>query len=84
MRVKSVEEELSGSSPGLISGADHAEEQHHLQLDKGATLLGSSDHGDYPARMEFRAPGLQPLVSAANVSHVAITGEGVIDGAGQT
>jgi polygalacturonase len=55
-----------------------------LQLDKGATLLGSADHGDYPARMEFRAPGLQPLVSAVNASNVAITGEGVIDGAGQT
>jgi polygalacturonase len=55
-----------------------------LQLDKGATLLGSTDHGDYPAMMEFRAPGLQPLVSAVGASNVAITGEGVIDGAGET
>jgi polygalacturonase len=55
-----------------------------LQLDRGATLLGSADHGDYPARMEFRAPGLQPLVSATNAVNVAITGEGVIDGAGET
>lgn len=55
-----------------------------LQLDKGATLLGSTDHGDYPARMEFRAPGLHPLVSANHATNVAITGEGVIDGEGQT
>jgi polygalacturonase len=55
-----------------------------LQLDKGATLLGSADHGDYPAKTEFREPGLQSLVSATNASNVTITGEGVIDGAGET
>ncbi len=55
-----------------------------LQLDKGATLLGSSDHADYPAITEFRAPGLQALVSAANAVNVAITGQGVIDGAGES
>src|SRR5271166_4499085 len=55
-----------------------------LQLDKGATLLGSSDHADYPPKTEFRRPGLQALVSATNATNVAITGEGVIDGAGAT
>lgn len=55
-----------------------------LQLDKGATLLGSSDHADYPAKTEFRAPGLQSLLSATNAENVAITGEGVIDGAGES
>jgi len=55
-----------------------------LQLDKGATLLGSTDHADYPAKTEFREPGLQSLVSATNATNVAITGEGVIDGAGDT
>jgi polygalacturonase len=55
-----------------------------LQLDKGATLLGSTDHADYPAKTEFREPGLQALVSAVNATNVAITGEGVIDGAGET
>ena len=53
-----------------------------LQLDKGATLLGSSDHADYPAITEFRAPGRQALVSAVNSANVAITGEGIIDGNG--
>lgn len=55
-----------------------------FRLDKGATLLGSADHADYPAITEFREPGLQSLVSATNAEHVAITGEGVIDGAGET
>jgi len=55
-----------------------------LQLDKGATLLGSADHADYPPMTMFHLPDLQPLVSATNASHVAITGEGVIDGAGES
>ena len=55
-----------------------------MQLDKGATLLGSTDHRDYPVKTEFRAPGLQSLLSATHATHVAITGEGVIDGAGET
>ncbi|MGA7159347.1 MAG: glycoside hydrolase family 28 protein [Acidobacteriaceae bacterium] len=56
----------------------------NLHLDKGATLLGSSDHSDYPSITEFRAPGNQALVSATNAHNLSITGEGVIDGAGQS
>lgn len=55
-----------------------------LEVDKGATLLGSSDHQDYPVKTEFRAPGLQSLVSATNATDVSITGEGTIDGAGDS
>jgi polygalacturonase len=55
-----------------------------LDLDRGATLLGSSDHHDYPPKTEFRAPGLQSLVSATNATNVSITGDGVIDGAGDS
>lgn len=55
-----------------------------LELDKGATLLGSPDHKDYPAKTEFRAPGLQSLVSATNAENVAIVGEGTIDGNGES
>ena len=55
-----------------------------LQLDKGATLLGSPDHSDNPAKTEFRLPDVQSLVSATNASNVAITGEGVIDGNGES
>lgn len=55
-----------------------------LQLDKGATLLGSPDHADYPDKVEFRLPALQSLVSATNAENVAITGEGTIDGQGES
>ncbi|MFP5204545.1 MAG: glycoside hydrolase family 28 protein [Acidobacteriota bacterium] len=53
-----------------------------LELDKGATLLGSPDHGDYPQHTEFNLPDLQPLVSATHADNIAITGEGAIDGNG--
>ena len=55
-----------------------------LQLDKGATLFGSPDHADYPKKTEFRGPGYQSLVSATDVENVAITGEGTIDGNGES
>lgn len=55
-----------------------------LQIDNGATLLGSADHADYPPMTIFHLPDLQPLVSATNAIHVAITGEGVIDGNGES
>ena len=55
-----------------------------LHLDKGATLLGSPDHADYPAITQFRAPGLQALLSATNANNVSITGEGTIDGNGES
>ncbi len=55
-----------------------------LQLDRGATLLGSPDHADYPDKVEFRLPAVQSLVSATNAENVAITGEGTIDGQGES
>ena len=55
-----------------------------LQLDKGATLQGSADHADYPEKTEFRAPGLQSLVSATNAENITIRGEGTIDGGGES
>ena len=55
-----------------------------LQLDKGATLLGSPDHTDYPEITEFRLPGVQALVSATNAENVSITGKGTIDGQGES
>jgi polygalacturonase len=55
-----------------------------LELEKGATLLGSPDHADYPAKTEFRSPGLQSLVSATHAENVAISGEGAIDGQGES
>ncbi len=55
-----------------------------LQLEKGATLLGSPDHQDYPPHDEFRLPDLQPLVSAVHAANVSIVGEGIIDGNGES
>ncbi len=53
-----------------------------LELKKGATLLGSPDHDDYPEITEFHAQGHQALLGAVNAENVAIKGEGVIDGNG--
>jgi polygalacturonase len=55
-----------------------------FHLDKGATLLGSPDHGDYPEKTEFRLPAVQSLVSATNAENIAIDGNGVIDGNGES
>jgi polygalacturonase len=55
-----------------------------LHLDKGATLLGSPDHADYPPKIEFHVPDAQPLIGATNAENVAITGEGTIDGNGKS
>ena len=55
-----------------------------LQLDKGATLLGSADHADYKPKTLFRVPDLQPLIGAENATNIAIVGEGTIDGNGET
>jgi polygalacturonase len=55
-----------------------------FELAAGAVLLGSPDHGDYPAKTEFRNPGLQSLVSATHAEDIAITGSGVIDGNGES
>jgi polygalacturonase len=54
-----------------------------LDVAAGATLLGSPDHGDYPATTVFREPGMQSLISAANAHDIAITGTGTIDGNGK-
>lgn len=57
-----------------------------LELDAGATLLGSRDPADYPlveTRFEGkRVQGHAALVSARNAVNVAIVGRGTIDGNG--
>jgi polygalacturonase len=53
-----------------------------LELEKGATLLGSPIHADYPAHPEFQEPGKLPLVGAVGAVNVTIRGEGTIDGSG--
>jgi polygalacturonase len=55
-----------------------------LHLDKGATLLGSPDHADFPPKVEFKVPDAQPLIGATDAENIAITGEGTIDGNGKS
>jgi polygalacturonase len=56
----------------------------NFHLEAGATLLGSPDHADYPPHTEFHLPDLQPLVGAIGATNIAITGEGTIDGNGES
>ena len=55
-----------------------------FDIAKDATLMGSPDHADYPAKTELRAPGTQSLVSATNAEKIAIIGGGTIDGNGES
>lgn len=71
---------LSGGT--FVSGPIVLKSNITLDVEKGATLLGSPDHADYPRKTEFRAPGYQAFVSAVNAENVAVTGGGVIDGNG--
>jgi polygalacturonase len=73
---------LSGGT--FLSGPVVLKSNITLSLAKDATLFGSPDHADYPAITEFRAPGTQSLVRAANAENIAITGEGTIDGNGES
>jgi len=68
----------------FVSGPIVLKSNITLDLAKDAILLGSSDHADYPAITEFRAPGTQSLVRAANAENIAITGSGTIDGNGES
>ena len=54
-----------------------------LEIDSGATLLGSQDPADYPKMVEMREDAVQPLISASNAQDITIRGGGVIDGAGE-
>jgi polygalacturonase len=68
----------------FLSGPIVLKSNINLDIAKGTTLQGSANHDDYPKKTEFRNPGLQSLVSATDASNVSITGDGVIDGAGES
>lgn len=53
-----------------------------LDVEAGATLLGSPNHDDYPVIDVFGARGHQSLISASHADDLAITGGGAIDGNG--
>ena len=54
-----------------------------LDVEKGATLLGSQNFADYPPAVELRQPAVEPLIGAKNAVDITIRGGGTIDGAGQ-
>jgi polygalacturonase len=53
-----------------------------LDIETGATLLGSPDHSVYPLMTVFGAKGRQSLVSVTDAEDLTITGGGTIDGNG--
>ncbi len=54
-----------------------------VDLQAGATLLGSQDVGDYPRQVEMKEMWLQPLVSTVGAKNVTIHGGGTLDGNGE-
>jgi polygalacturonase len=72
---------LSGGT--FLSGPILLKSGSTLDVEKGATLLGSADRADYPKVTFARQTTVQPLVSAVNAENVTIHGGGVIDGNGQ-
>lgn len=53
-----------------------------LDVEAGATLLGTPDHDAYPVTDVFGARGHLSLISASHAQDVTITGGGTIDGNG--
>jgi len=71
------------ASGTFLSGPIVLKSRIKLEVDAGATLLGSQDKADYPEVEELRERALQPLISAANSESITITGGGTIDGNGK-
>jgi len=73
------------TAPGTYLSAPLTLRTHtHLQIDAGATLLGSSNKDDYPQRTESGNTWRRiALLHADNADDVALTGGGVVDGQGQ-
>ena len=75
--------------PGkFLSGTIILKSRVELHFLRGATLLGSADHKDYPVQphSDYRAlrdeEGFYALIYALKASDIAITGYGTIDGQG--
>jgi polygalacturonase len=71
---------LSGGT--FVSGPISLRSNTTLDIEAGATLLGSPDRADYPKFSFARHETVQPLVSAVNAENVTIDGGGTIDGNG--
>jgi len=71
---------LSGGT--FVSGPIVLKSNITLEVEKGATLLGSPDRADFPKATFARNPTVQAFVSAPRAENVTITGGGTIDGNG--
>jgi polygalacturonase len=73
--------------PGLyLTGAIELQSHTTLEIESGATLLGSPDPADYPLREDAWGIGRQEissLIYAEKAEDVTIRGHGTIDGQGQ-
>lgn len=73
--------------PGrYITGTVLLQSHVTLEIQGGATLLGSENPDDYPLEPEAYEPEKlvrSPLINAKNAQHVTLTGRGTIDGRGQ-
>ena len=54
-----------------------------LEVQTGATLLGSQDRNDYKEAEELRETSVEPLIGAKNAEDITIRGGGTIDGNGK-
>ena len=69
-----------------VTGSLFLRDNITLQIDAGATLLGSADENDYPV-IRARWEGVEretyaPVVTGNNLHNIAITGRGTINGRG--
>ncbi len=69
----------------FLSGPIHLKSHVNLHVSKGATILFSTDPGDYLPLVHTRWEGVElmgysPLIYAFEEKNIAVTGEGVLDG----
>ncbi len=68
-----------------LSGPIQLQSNVNLNLQRGALVVFSPDHKDYPIIDPPRkSPIAAPPVSGFNLENIAITGEGMLDGSGET
>lgn len=72
---------LSGGT--FLTGPIMLKSHITLDVEKGATLLGTQKFSDYKPAEELRQPAVQPLIGAKDAVDITIRGGGTINGAGQ-
>lgn len=67
----------------FLTGSIDLKSNITLEIDRGATLLGSNDKADYPEAEELSEPAVKPLIGATNAENITIRGGGTINGNGK-